>query len=147
MALDAWGIGCACCPAILLYAMFARVPTLALLKGETFTSQIFLVALIFKFFPCSLRNLHYSPFLQKEKAKAAEVLSNIYDPFRLEDELDLLAAAAEEERKKRAVHISDVFRRKELRLAFIAGGGLLVRFSFLDYILQGPFMIEVLMHQ
>uniref|UniRef100_A0A7C9AMC8 Major facilitator superfamily (MFS) profile domain-containing protein n=2 Tax=Opuntia streptacantha TaxID=393608 RepID=A0A7C9AMC8_OPUST len=99
---------------------------------------------------CFMLCLPESPrwlYLKKEKAKAAEVLSNIYDPFRLEDELDLLAAAAEEERKKRAVHISDVFRRKELRLAFIAGGGLLVRFSFPDYILQGPFMIEVLMHQ
>lgn len=64
--------------------------------------------------------------LQKDRSQAAEVLSKIYDPFRLEDELDLLAAAAEEEQKQKAVSIVDVFRIKELRLAFLAGGGLLV---------------------
>ncbi|XP_074291920.1 inositol transporter 1-like [Silene latifolia] len=64
-------------------------------------------------------------YMKKDKAQAAEVLSRIYDPFRLEDELDLLAAAAEEERKQKAVQIMDVFRIKEVRLAFLAGGGLL----------------------
>ncbi|XP_048496941.1 inositol transporter 1 isoform X2 [Beta vulgaris subsp. vulgaris] len=64
-------------------------------------------------------------FTQKDRSQAAEVLSKIYDPFRLEDELDLLAAAAEEEQKQKAVSIVDVFRIKELRLAFLAGGGLL----------------------
>ncbi|KAL9237497.1 hypothetical protein vseg_012036 [Gypsophila vaccaria] len=64
-------------------------------------------------------------YMNKDKSEAAEVLSRIYDPFRLEDELDLLAAAAEEERKQKAVQIMDVFRIKELRLAFLAGGGLL----------------------
>nr|AAO74897.1 putative Na+/myo-inositol symporter [Mesembryanthemum crystallinum] len=64
-------------------------------------------------------------YLKHEKSKAAAVLAKIYDPFRLEDELDLLAAAEEEEKNKPAVHISDVFTKRELRYAFIAGGGLL----------------------
>ncbi|KAH9624726.1 hypothetical protein KSS87_015625 [Heliosperma pusillum] len=64
-------------------------------------------------------------YMKKDKSQAADVLSRIYDPFRLEDELDLLAAAAEEERKQKAVKIMDVFKIKEVRLAFLAGGGLL----------------------
>uniref|UniRef100_A0A803KTC0 Major facilitator superfamily (MFS) profile domain-containing protein n=1 Tax=Chenopodium quinoa TaxID=63459 RepID=A0A803KTC0_CHEQI len=64
-------------------------------------------------------------YMKKDREQAAEVLSKIYDPFRLEDELDLLAVAAEEERKQKIVSIMDVFRIKEIRLAFLAGGGLL----------------------
>lgn len=64
--------------------------------------------------------------MQKDKSQAAEVLSKIYDPIRLEDELELLAIAEEEERQQEAVSIMDVFRIRELRLAFLAGGGLLV---------------------
>uniref|UniRef100_A0A803LMA7 Major facilitator superfamily (MFS) profile domain-containing protein n=1 Tax=Chenopodium quinoa TaxID=63459 RepID=A0A803LMA7_CHEQI len=64
-------------------------------------------------------------YMKKDREQAAEVLSKIYDPYRLEDELDLLAVAAEEERKQKAVSIMDVFRIKEIQLAFLAGGGLL----------------------
>uniref|UniRef100_A0A803KP68 Uncharacterized protein n=1 Tax=Chenopodium quinoa TaxID=63459 RepID=A0A803KP68_CHEQI len=38
-------------------------------------------------------------YMKKDKIQATEVLSKIYDPFRLEDELDLLVVAAEEEHK------------------------------------------------
>ncbi|KAH9624728.1 hypothetical protein KSS87_015627 [Heliosperma pusillum] len=63
-------------------------------------------------------------FTEGEKAKAVAVLSKIYDPFRLEDEVDLLAAAAEEDRHKKKARVLDVFRNKEIRLAFLVGGGL-----------------------
>lgn len=64
---------------------------------------------------------------QGEKAKAVAVLSKIHDPFRLEDEVDNLAAAAEEERTKKKASVWDVFGNKEMRLAFMVGGGLQVR--------------------
>ncbi|KAK9725091.1 hypothetical protein RND81_05G122000 [Saponaria officinalis] len=64
-------------------------------------------------------------YMKRDKSEAADVLSRIYDPFRLEDELDLLAAALEEERKQKPVNFMDVFKIKELGLAFLAGGGLL----------------------
>lgn len=64
-------------------------------------------------------------YMKKDRSQAAEVLSKIYDPFRLEDELDSLAAAFEEERTQKSVSVMDVFRIKELRLAFLAGGGFL----------------------
>lgn len=65
--------------------------------------------------------------MQKDKSEAVVVLSKIYDPYRLEEELDQLATALEEERfRKQTVRYSDVFRSKELRLAFFAGAGLQV---------------------
>lgn len=55
------------------------------------------------------------------------MLARIYDLARLEDEIDHLAAAEEEERqKKNTVSVWDVFRSKEIRLAFLAGAGLQV---------------------
>ncbi|KAK6266158.1 hypothetical protein QUC31_016995 [Theobroma cacao] len=64
-------------------------------------------------------------FMKNEKAKAIAVLSKIYDIARLEDEVDHLSAALEEERqRKRTVRYLDVFKRKEIRLAFLAGAGL-----------------------
>ncbi|XP_021751838.1 inositol transporter 1-like isoform X2 [Chenopodium quinoa] len=63
-------------------------------------------------------------YLKGEKAKAVAVLSNIYDPFRLEDEVDGLAAATEEELSRKKASIWDVFGNKERRLAFFVGGGL-----------------------
>ncbi|XP_057546898.1 inositol transporter 1 isoform X1 [Amaranthus tricolor] len=59
-----------------------------------------------------------------EKAKAVAVLAKIYDPFRLEDEVDGLAAAAEEDRVRKKASVWDVFRNKEIRIAFLVGGGL-----------------------
>lgn len=82
-----------------------------------------------------------SPFsdnVQGNKSQAISVLSKIYDPERLEDEIDQLAAAAEEERqRKNAVRYRDVFKSKEMRLAFLAGAGLQVRFS-----LSAPYVIK-----
>lgn len=63
-------------------------------------------------------------YVKQEKAEAVAVLSKIYDPYRLEDEVDLLAAAAEEERLRPKPGVWDVFRNKEIRLAFLVGGGL-----------------------
>ncbi|XP_039010764.1 inositol transporter 1-like isoform X2 [Hibiscus syriacus] len=64
-------------------------------------------------------------FMKNEKDKAIAVLSNIYEIARLEDEVDHLSAAEEEERqRKKTVRYLDVFRTKEIRLAFLAGAGL-----------------------
>lgn len=64
-------------------------------------------------------------YMKKDKSEAIAVLSKIYDPCRLEEEIDQLAAALEEERqRKSSVSYLDVLRRKELRLAFLAGAGM-----------------------
>lgn len=65
--------------------------------------------------------------IQKSKAEATVVLSKIYDPSRLEEEIDQLASTLEEERlRKNAVSYWDVILVKEVRLAFLAGAGLQV---------------------
>ncbi|KAI4334722.1 hypothetical protein L6164_013434 [Bauhinia variegata] len=65
-------------------------------------------------------------FMKNRKNEAVDVLSKIYDFARLEDEVDFLTAQSEEDRQKRHdISFWDVFRVKELRLAFIAGAGLL----------------------
>lgn len=67
-------------------------------------------------------------YVQDNKSQATSVLSKIYGPERLEDEIEQLAAAAEEERqRKNVVRYRDVFKSKEMRLAFFAGAGLQVR--------------------
>ncbi|GAB4842962.1 Integrin alpha chain-like protein (Alpha-int1) [Ancistrocladus abbreviatus] len=64
-------------------------------------------------------------YMKQDKSEAIVVLSKIYDPFRLEDEIDHLDAALEEEcHGKTAVSYWDVFKNKEIRLAFLAGAGL-----------------------
>lgn len=66
--------------------------------------------------------------MQDHKTTAIAVLSKIYAPDRLEDEIDNLSAALEEERRrKNNVRYRDVFKSKEIRLAFLAGAGLQVR--------------------
>ncbi|RYR32619.1 hypothetical protein Ahy_A10g047154 isoform B [Arachis hypogaea] len=53
-------------------------------------------------------------------------LRSIYDLARLEDEVDFLTAQSEQDRQKRNnVKFWHVFRSKEIRLAFLVGGGLL----------------------
>lgn len=77
-----------------------------------------------RLFIVHLQLLTYS---QKDKSEAIAVLSKIYDPVRLEEEIDQLATALEEERQRKTqVSYFDVFRVKELRLAFLAGAGLQV---------------------
>lgn len=57
------------------------------------------------------------------------MLSKIYDFPRLEDEIDYLSSQLEEEKlKKTNVSYMDVFKSKEIRLAFLAGAGLQVQF-------------------
>nr|QZB02253.1 INT4 [Populus alba x Populus glandulosa] len=77
---------------------------------------------------CIMLCLPESPrwlFMKNEKDKAIAILSKIYDIARLEDEIENLSVAEEEERQKRNdVKISDVFKSKEIRLAFLAGAGL-----------------------
>uniref|UniRef100_A0A6N2MP46 Major facilitator superfamily (MFS) profile domain-containing protein n=1 Tax=Salix viminalis TaxID=40686 RepID=A0A6N2MP46_SALVM len=77
---------------------------------------------------CIMLCLPESPrwlFMKNDKAKAIVILSKIYDIARLEDEIENLSVAEEEERQKRNdVKISDVFKSKEMRLAFLAGAGL-----------------------
>lgn len=64
-------------------------------------------------------------YMKKRKTDAVVVLSKIYDPCRLEEELDHLSSALDEEHlRKNAVSYWDVFRIKEIRLAFLAGAGL-----------------------
>lgn len=64
-------------------------------------------------------------FMKDRKTEAISVLSKIYDISRLEDEVEYLNSQLEEERqKKRDVRYLDVFKRKEIRLAFLAGAGL-----------------------
>lgn len=62
------------------------------------------------------------------------MLSKIYDPFRLKEEIGYLDSALEEEEllRKNAVSYWDVFRIKEVRLAFVAGAGLQVVHNFAD---------------
>ncbi|KAB1213331.1 Inositol transporter 1 [Morella rubra] len=64
-------------------------------------------------------------FMKNDREKAISVLSKIYDIARLEDEIEYLAAQSEEEHQKRSkVRYLDVFKTKEIRLAFLAGAGL-----------------------
>ncbi|CAA7405138.1 unnamed protein product [Spirodela intermedia] len=64
-------------------------------------------------------------FLKKDKSKAVSTLSKIYDSYRLEEEVGLLSMAYEMDiHQKNSVGYLDVFRSKEIRLAFIAGAGL-----------------------
>ncbi|GFP93399.1 inositol transporter 1 [Phtheirospermum japonicum] len=73
---------------------------------------------------CHCSIFPYAIFAGKDKSEAIVVLSKIYDPLRLEEEIDQLATALEEERQRKSrVSYSDVFRSKDLRLAFLAGAG------------------------
>ncbi|KAF2322168.1 hypothetical protein GH714_008127 [Hevea brasiliensis] len=64
-------------------------------------------------------------FMKDDKDKAIMVLAKIYDIARLEDEIDHLSASSEEDRQKQNnIRYLDVFKSKEIRLAFLAGAGL-----------------------
>lgn len=78
------------------------------------------------FFNISFFLLH----VQNREKEAIDVLAKIYDIARLEDEIASLSAQSEEDRHKRDdIRFWDVFKSKEIRLAFLAGGGLQVRNS------------------
>ncbi|RDX66102.1 Inositol transporter 1, partial [Mucuna pruriens] len=65
-------------------------------------------------------------FIKNRKNEAVDVLTKIYDVARLEDEVDFLTAQSEQDRQKRSnIRFSDVFKSKEIRLAFLVGGGIL----------------------
>uniref|UniRef100_A0A1D1XDD2 Putative inositol transporter 1 n=2 Tax=Anthurium amnicola TaxID=1678845 RepID=A0A1D1XDD2_9ARAE len=64
-------------------------------------------------------------FLKKDKVEAVSVLAKIYDPYRLEEEIGLLSMASKTDiQPKNSVGYLDVFKSKEIRLAFFAGAGL-----------------------
>lgn len=64
-------------------------------------------------------------YMKKDRSEAILVLSKIYDPHRLEKEIDQLAAAlCEEQQKSNNVSYIDVLKLKELRLAFLAGASM-----------------------
>ncbi|KAL5703063.1 Integrin alpha chain-like protein (Alpha-int1) [Ranunculus cassubicifolius] len=63
-------------------------------------------------------------YMKNEKSKVIAVLAKIYETDRLEEEIDQLSVASEEESRKSNVRYWDVFRTKEIRLAFLAGAGL-----------------------
>lgn len=68
-------------------------------------------------------------FMKNRKEEAIQVLTRMYDISRLEDEIDHLSAAEEEEKqRKHTVSYLEVFRSKEMRLAFFAGAGLQVTY-------------------
>lgn len=65
--------------------------------------------------------------MQNRKNEAVEVLTKIFDYERLEDEVDFLTAQYEQEMHRRNnVRYLDVFKSKEIRLAFLVGAGMLV---------------------
>ncbi|XP_057724959.1 inositol transporter 1-like [Arachis stenosperma] len=68
-------------------------------------------------------------FIKNRKMKQLMCfLRSIYDLARLEDEVDFLTAQSEQDRQKRNnVKFWHVFQSKEIRLAFLVGGGLLVK--------------------
>ncbi|XP_068646335.1 inositol transporter 1-like [Aristolochia californica] len=78
---------------------------------------------------CLMLCLPESPrwlFLKHKQAEAIAVLEQIYDPERLEEEIDQLSLISEEEchSTKSSNRYRDVFMTKEIRLAFFAGAGL-----------------------
>lgn len=65
--------------------------------------------------------------MQDRKNEAVDVISKIYDSARLEDEIEFLAAQSEQDRQTAKENkYWDVFKYKEIRLAFLAGAGLQV---------------------
>ncbi|KAK9062489.1 hypothetical protein SSX86_019676 [Deinandra increscens subsp. villosa] len=61
-------------------------------------------------------------YKNRSSSEAIAMLSKIYEPERLKDELQQLSAALEEERRGRnSVRYKDIIRIKEIRLAFVAG--------------------------
>ena len=85
--------------------------------------------------------------LQNRKEEAVGVLSKIYSSPRLEDEIAILEELLEQERKSEVkVKYSDIFKKKEIRCAFICGGGLQAfqQFSAISIIMYySPIIIQM----
>lgn len=66
--------------------------------------------------------------MQNREEEAITVLAKIYDFARLEDEVNLLTTQSERDHQRGDnIRYRDVFKSKEIRLAFLAGAGLQVR--------------------
>ncbi|XP_057424542.1 inositol transporter 1-like isoform X1 [Lotus japonicus] len=64
-------------------------------------------------------------FIKNREDEAIAVLTRIYDFDRLEDEVSSITTQLEQDPQKRDdIRYLDVFKSKEIRLAFLAGGGL-----------------------
>jgi len=64
-------------------------------------------------------------YLKDEKTKAINVLEKIYDPDRLQEELDSLSAAADDQHNSsKSIGYLDIFKIKEIRIAFFTGASL-----------------------
>jgi hypothetical protein len=121
MALDAWSCCCASSRTVCADAFSARIAPLAIPEGywRLFLVMSYLFDLLF------LPYINFS--VQGEKAKAIAVLEQIYDSDRLDEEVELLASASMHEFQSNCTgSYLDIFRSKELRLAFCAGAGLQV---------------------
>jgi len=82
-------------------------------------------------------------YRKDEKAKAIAVLEQIYDADRLEEEVDLLASASMHEFQSNCTgSYLDIFRLKELRLAFFAGAGLQVPSASALLLIHSRLIIE-----
>ncbi|GJU69399.1 hypothetical protein Tco_1255658 [Tanacetum coccineum] len=65
--------------------------------------------------------------MYRSSSEAIAILSKIYDPYQLKDELDQLSVALEEKRiSMSSVRYQEVFRNKKITLAFVAGAGVQV---------------------
>ena len=126
MAMDAWSFRPACHRSVHSYDLSAGVSPVAFYEGTRYLYHSICVSLTQ--FPLHNRIHIFYLNVQNDKSKAISVLSKIYDFSRLEDEIDYLTAQVEEERQKRAnIRYMDVFRIKQIRLAFVVGAGLQVR--------------------
>lgn len=126
MAMDAWSFRYPSCHSVLSYVIYARVPPMAFYEG---TDQIIMRKFLTSSVSCINKSyLLLVSYIQDDRSKAIDVLSKIYNFARLEDEIDYLTDQLEQERQNRSkVRYLDVFKTKEIRLAFLAGAGLQVR--------------------
>ncbi|GKA46412.1 chaperone protein DnaJ 10-like protein [Tanacetum coccineum] len=71
--------------------------------------------------------------MYRSSYEVVAIMSKIYDPYRLKDELDQLSVALEEKRiSMSSVRYQEVFRNKKITLAFVAGAGALSLIQLLE---------------